>query len=155
MNKHKTSHVNQLESDGATKKIHELCDQNAKLQSQNHTIEEKLDSLKIEMKQMIASAIAQSTIELNKIAATKTAESNNQRSANKPRNFGPRPPRQSYSPRWELDRFGVPIQCNKCGWKGHKAANCMGLIRCSHCREQGHAISICPKRKNDSSAKNE
>jgi len=153
MNKHKTSHVNQLEIDVATKKISELCLQNDKLQSQNHTIEEKLDNLKLEMQQMIAAAIAHSTTELNKIGATKTVEAHNQRPGNKTTSKAGT--RQSYNPRWELDRFGAPIQCNKCGWKGHKAANCLGLIRCSLCREQGHAITICPKRKTNSITKNE
>jgi len=159
MNKHKSVQVNQIDIDVATRKIEELCDQNTKLQSQNSSIEEKLDSLKTEMKQMIAAAIAQSTIEINKIQTAKkrspaeAEQSTTRAAANHGHpHFRAQPARRQF--KWELDRFGKPIICNKCGWKGHKAADCLGLIRCSKCHEQGHVISICPKLAQNTQAKN-
>ena len=93
------------------------------------------------MKQMIAAAMAQSATEINRIETAKTfRRQKNDRRIN---------------PKWELNKFGVPIICDKCGWKGHKTKDCWGLIRCVNCNERGHAITICPKLTTTTKPKNE
>ena len=158
MNKHKTAQVSQVDAEDSTLNISELCKQNDKLQTQNNSLEDKLDALKLEMKQMIAAAITQSTIELNKIdSETKQTVNTGQQKASRftdHRSFRVQNNKDRINPRWELNQFGVPIICNKCGWKGHKADNCRGSIQCNHCKERGHAITICPKISKNKQPKN-
>ena len=155
MQKYKHSHINQIDV-VAAKKMDELCEQNQRLQTQNISIEEKLDSLKKEMQKMIVAAVAQSTMEINRIETTekqpvKTYQPEERQYPNKDQRYH----RQRFNPKWEVNKFGVPITCNKCGWKGHQTKNCLGLIRCVNCSEQGHAITICPKLKTSLNSKNE
>ena len=122
MNKHKTSHINELEI-VATKKMAELCEQNQQLQAQNSSIEDKLDLLKAEMKQMIAEAMAQSAMEINRIETSNKSSRNYQSGKlftnRDQKTFQRQNSYRQINPKWELNKFGVPITCNKCGWKGH------------------------------------
>ena len=51
---------------------------------------------------------------------------------------------------WELNKYGKPIKCQKCGLMGHSSSSCLGLCkqRCYSCKEVGHLQSVCRKNKN-------
>ena len=59
------------------------------------------------------------------------------------------PDNQNRQAEWQLNRFGKPIRCFKCGMMGHTAATCLGLCKaiCHTCNKVGHLQSVCPQRQ--------
>lgn len=49
---------------------------------------------------------------------------------------------------WELNRYGAPYSCRRCGVKGHRDFNCNGTDKtCDECRQTGHIKRACPQRR--------
>ena len=78
--------------------------------------------------------------EINKLKTTqKFVPSETQRS-NKP---------FESKPEWELNKYGKPFRCRKCGLLGHKDQNCKGThLTCNKCQKVGHIAPACPLSKN-------
>ena len=52
-----------------------------------------------------------------------------------------------YPADWELNRYGAPYRCRKCGIRGHRDFNCKGTDKsCDECGQSGHIKPACPKR---------
>ena len=63
--------------------------------------------------------------------------------------------KESFPPHWELNRFGRPFRCRKCGLRGHRDQNCTGTdFVCRICHTVGHIQAACPKREINSNQKN-
>ena len=52
-------------------------------------------------------------------------------------------------PEWELNKYGKPFRCRKCGLLGHKDQNCKGThLTCNKCQQVGHIAPACQMSKN-------
>ena len=52
-------------------------------------------------------------------------------------------------PEWELNKYGKPFRCRKCGLLGHKDQNCKGThLTCRNCNQVGHIAPACKQSKN-------
>ena len=52
-----------------------------------------------------------------------------------------------YPVEWELNRYGAPYRCKRCGIRGHRDFNCKGTDKsCDECGQTGHIKPACPKR---------
>jgi len=148
--------INQIEMGEATKQMAEVCKQNTQLQTQNQALHDKIDSLQSNMQQMIADAINQTKMEVNKIKATpKNTITGSDQPRNQPRyqpHYHPRnhykrqTSNNEYPVHWELNKYGTPVRCSKCGVKGHSEQKCQGKVRCYNCQQMGHIQSRCPKQ---------
>ena len=53
-----------------------------------------------------------------------------------------------YPAEWELNRYGAPYRCRRCGIRGHRDFNCKGTDKsCDDCGQVGHIKPACPKRQ--------
>ena len=52
----------------------------------------------------------------------------------------------SYPPHWEINRYGKPFRCQKCGILGHRTESCRGnaQITCHACNQTGRLKFVCP-----------
>ena len=52
-------------------------------------------------------------------------------------------------PEWELNKYGKPYRCRKCGLLGHKDESCKGThLTCNNCKQVGHIAPACKQAKN-------
>ena len=50
------------------------------------------------------------------------------------------------NPNWELNKYGKPFTCRKCGMRGHRDENCRGTnMICHICGQSGHIKYVCPQ----------
>ena len=57
--------------------------------------------------------------------------------------------RFNINPEWDLNQYGAPIRCRKCGVLGHMDQRCTGTdLRCHRCNQVGHIAPACPMSKN-------
>ena len=78
--------------------------------------------------------------EINKLKAAPKHEKSNNATATKV--FTPKP-------EWELNKYGKPYRCRKCGLLGHKDENCKGThLTCNNCKQVGHIAPACKQSKN-------
>ena len=62
---------------------------------------------------------------------------------------------ETFPPHWELNRYGKPYRCRKCGCRGHRDENCRGTdLTCRICQVIGHIAPACPKRGSNNISKN-
>ena len=53
----------------------------------------------------------------------------------------------NYPEHWEINRYGAPYRCRRCGIRGHRDLNCKGTDKsCDECGQIGHIKPACPKR---------
>ena len=61
----------------------------------------------------------------------------------------------NFPPHWEINRYGRPFRCRKCGLRGHRDENCRGTtLICRICEEPGHIQPACPQRAQSGPPKN-
>ena len=110
---------------------------------------EKFDQLQSEMREMMKVNFSHQTFDVPEVNAVMNKKTD--KNSRKP------PIRQTARglPRsnWELDRWGKPVQCKKCGLNGHRTEVCRGTCRyqCHNCQEIGHLAHVCPKKEKTSS----
>mgnify|MGYP000001018241 CR=1 FL=1 len=151
--------VNALETNDAGQKINDLVKQNDELHQQNESLHKKFDLLQTEMRVMMSSNtsntaknidINEIVLELNKLSAKQNnfQKSNGiQRNQQNSGTLVPPPQHASYPAHWDLNKYGAPYRCRKCGVRGHKDENCKGSVRCHGCQQQGHIQAICPNNR--------
>lgn len=62
---------------------------------------------------------------------------------------------ETFPPQWELNRYGRPFRCRKCGLRGHRDQNCTGTdFVCRICHTVGHIQAACPERNQEMTQKN-
>ena len=104
-------------------------------------MQEKFDQLQAEMRKILdfqRNANLQYSADINALAKKANSNSNSkERSRND---------YETFPPEWELNRFGKPFRCRKCGVRGHRDFNCKGTtLTCFLCKEVGHIQPACPK----------
>ena len=129
MNKYKRSvELNSVELTETKEEIHAF-------------MQEKFDQLQAEMQKILEfhrSAKNEYSAELNALAK-KTAPRQNFKENS-------RASEETFPPQWELNRYGRPIRCRKCGVRGHRDINCKGTtLTCRLCNKVGHIQPVCPK----------
>lgn len=135
MDKHKQSiDIHSLETNQTRDEIHALSDKFDRLQAEMREI------LKFNLSQQSADAV-----EVNAISNKKTNKPNQKPFMSQ---NGHRPMRSN----WEYDRWGKPVQCKKCGLRGHRTEMCRGCrLECRNCHEIGHISPVCPKNERNTS----
>ena len=116
--------INQMSA--LTTKIAELSTQNATFATQNAAFEAEIFKLKTQPKRQ--------NFLIHQPHHTKLKTAQNDRSI----------PSQ-----WELNKYGKPYRCRKCGLLGHKDEKCRGThLTCRKCNKVGHIAPACPLSKN-------
>ena len=150
----KTAYVNSIDSSEPSEQMIELQKQNTEMHDKMHTMHDKMDS----MQRLLAALLENQTVaqqnldvQVNQIRPQKPAPK-----PIIPKNKGTRPPTQQVqqqpqtryiNPAWELNRYGAPFTCRKCGLRGHRDENCKGTnIVCHTCGQAGHIKYVCPQR---------
>ena len=73
---------------------------------------------------------------------------NDVHSRSTPSNQQQQPALNQYPTHWEINRYGAPYRCRKCGVRGHRDFNCKGTDKsCDECGQIGHIKPACPKRQ--------
>ena len=142
----RTVDLNSLEASETKKEILALNEKFDKL------INEKFDRLQNELHEFLKFQKSKDfdfqAIEVNALTKSKSfrkTPENRQSSTNQ----------ESFPPYWELNQFGRPIRCRKCGVRGHRDTNCKGTtLTCRLCNKVGHIQPVCPKNPNRLSSKN-
>ena len=120
-------------------------------QNKTHEIDERFDASEqlIEVNKL---ATRQSHPKTRTVAPTRH-ENRSLANRNESRNplIAPHQHQQSainqYPTHWELNRYGAPYRCRKCGIRGHRDFNCKGTDKsCDECGQTGHIKPACPKR---------
>lgn len=119
-------------------------------------LHEKIDSLQNEMRALFryqqTKNYEEETADLYAIKAKRQTQE-----AKKTINFPRRQPNrqnnqgvETFPPHWELNRYGRPFRCRKCGLRGHRDENCTGTdFVCRICNKIGHIQPACPERKHE------
>ena len=106
-------------------------------------MQKKFDELQTEMRKILAlqeNANLQYSAEINAINKKTTPNQNS-----KDRHFNDY---ETFPPEWELNRFGRPFRCRKCGVRGHRDFDCKGTtLSCYLCKKVGHIQPACPKNQ--------
>lgn len=150
MFKHKkTASVNNIENPEASARMIEL-------QKQNRDLHEKMDSMQRLLATLLENQTSQQNSDLQIHQIKEKAPQNT-----KPFNLNDQRPRQNYkktpdqqqqryiNPNWELNKYGAPYTCRKCGIRGHRDQNCRGTrLTCHLCNQEGHIKYACPQRQN-------
>ena len=115
--------INQMSA--LTAKIAELSTQNATFATQNAAFEAEIFKLKTQPKiQNFPTQTQQTKTNMPQID-------------------------RSFPPQWELNKWGKPYRCRKCGLLGHKDEKCRGTqLTCRKCNKVGHIVPACPLSKN-------
>ena len=142
----RTVDLNSIEASETKKEILALNEKFDKL------INEKFDKLQHELHEFLKFQKAKDfdfqAIEVNALTKPK-----NYRIA--PENRPSTERNESFPPYWELNRYGRPVRCRKCGVRGHRDVNCKGTtLTCRICQKVGHIQPACPKNPNKLSSKN-
>ena len=130
--------LNSLESSRTNKKIKEL----------DEKIDAKFSVLHTEIKEILRNQQSQyTTSQVAEVHAVKNLKSQGQTF------FDSRNETSSFH--WELNRYGRPYRCRKCGLRGHRDQNCKGTdLTCRICKVVGHISTACPKREQVQMSKN-
>ena len=117
----------------------ELMEQMANQNQVLTALTEKITQLTTQNNQL-TNQNAKFEAEINKLKTTpKSVSSEAQRSQ---KQIEPRP-------EWELNKYGKPFRCRKCGLLGHKDQNCKGTnLTCNKCHQVGHIAPACQMSKN-------
>ena len=133
----KTADVKSIEIFGTQTIIKEMRDQ----------FDAKFDALQSEMREILRlqkSNYTDQHVELHAVRAVKPQVKKNTQST-----------LEEFPPHWEINRYGRPFRCRKCGLRGHRDENCRGTnLTCRLCQEVGHITPACPKRALKSTSKN-
>lgn len=104
-------------------------------------MQEKFDQLQAEMRKILdfqKNANLQYSADINAITKKPTPKQSVQ---DRHRNDY-----ETFPPEWELNRFGRPFRCRKCGVRGHRDFNCKGTtLTCRLCKKVGHIQPVCPQ----------
>ena len=150
----KVAHLNNIESSESSAQMVELQKQNSEMHEKMHTMHDKMDS----MQRLLAALLEnQTSTHQNQEENLHLNQIRSQRPPSKPfipRNKEIQPPKtqhqtqQKYiNPAWELNKYGAPFTCRKCGLRGHRDENCKGTnIVCHTCGQAGHIKYVCPQR---------
>ena len=109
----------------------------------------KFDALQSEMRELLtlqrSKNIDQQVAEVHAVKTSSTQAK---------KNF-PSSKMETFPPHWELNRYGRPYRCRKCGLRGHRDENCRGTnLTCRICNVVGHIATACPKRQSFNASKN-
>jgi len=169
----KSVSVNSIELAGATEKINELFKQNAELHQQNSNLFQKMDAMQNDMKMMFMEATQPRTEDsvnftnnigdINKLQTAKLKPSYSRAPMARPGRSNEHPSTQqnnsndrtiktetakSYPTHFEMNRYGAPFRCRKCGVLGHRDENCRGTsLICKLCKKEGHISFVCPTKQ--------
>jgi len=170
----KSVSVNSIELAGATEKINELFKQNAELHQQNSKLFQKMDAMQNDMKMMFMEATQPRTEDpsinftnnigdVHKLQTSKSKPPysrapmarpgpSNERLATQQNQSNSRMIRPEtakfYPSHFEMNRYGAPFRCRKCGVLGHRDENCRGTsLVCKLCKKEGHISFACPTNK--------
>ena len=132
--------------------------ENSETQKEIKQLNEKFDKFQAEMREMFQiqreNPFNFAAVEVNAVSKSAMAK--------------PRPParntaplreqnhmsKESFPSHWELNRYGRPFRCRKCGLRGHRDENCRGTkLTCRLCNKIGHIQPVCPL-KNEEPSKN-
>ena len=150
MLKHKkTAYINNIENPEASARMIEL-------QKQNTDLHDKMDS----MQRLLATLLENQTqqnldLQVNQIKPHRPQPAKPSPKPNKfqpPTHQGPpmreQAPQRYINPAWELNKYGKPFTCRKCGIRGHRDENCRGThLACRICEKVGHIQYACPQRQ--------
>ena len=152
----KPAYVNNIESPEASARMIEL-------QQQNTDLHNKMDSLQQLLSTLLENqASAQKTMDyqINQIKSQRVPDRksfdgdgrkpNNHQNVSHDHAKQPELHQQGYiNPTWELNKYGKPFTCRRCGIRGHRDENCRGTrLQCHICKEEGHIQYACPQRPN-------
>ena len=140
----RTIDLNQIEGFETKKEIHALNEKFDKL------INEKFDKLQNELKEILqlqkATKFDYEAVEINAVSKPKYQPRENRKPNLQP---------ETFPPHWELNRYGRPIRCRKCGLRGHRDVKCPGTdLICRLCQKKGHIAPACPKNPSKILSKN-
>ena len=142
-----------LDSLGKNKRSVDLHSIESTTQAEIHQLNEKFDSLKNELKNELREILR---IQSSRNYECEQAELNAVKL--KPRVSRPEPSDQrtdNFPPHWEINRYGRPYRCRKCGILGHRDENCRGTkLVCRICNQPGHIQPACPRRNQNQLTKN-
>ena len=112
------------------------------IQNQNKAMAIQSQAL-TELTEKIAKMSTQnSTLEAEIFKLRATPKTENQTKSQPTKTFEPRP-------EWELNKWGKPFRCRKCGLLGHRDENCKGThLTCRNCNQVGHIAPVCKMSKN-------
>ena len=135
----KTADLNSLEFAGTQSVIKEM----------HEKFDAKFDALQSEMREILRLQRSQNSdsqfAELHAVKSVKPQVKKNSQVMKS----------EDFPPHWELNRYGRPFRCRKCGLRGHRDENCRGTnLSCRICQAVGHIAPACPKRSLNNMSKN-
>ena len=162
----RSANLYNLENSETAAQMTELQQQNTHLQQQNIDLHQKMDG----MQKLLATLLENQNatkhsmdLQINELRSQRqfktpkpapkihqtsfkqpsSAPTGNNTNANQPN------PQRYINPNWELNKYGAPYTCRKCGIRGHRDENCRGTnLACHICQQTGHIQTVCPQRPN-------
>ena len=140
-----------LDGLGKNKQILELNSlDSSKTHEEIQHLHEKFDSLQSEMREILRLQRTKTVNFDSNVAIMDVIKA-------KSKSSGPTKPfvNSDFPPHWELNRYGRPFRCRKCGLRGHRDENCRGTtLTCRLCNTVGHIQPACPQKELKSQQKN-